>query len=184
MDRPSRTKEEIPLAAMSDTRGSDNTLKGRPDPLSRPVHGPDVVAFFDPASAGGGGPLKRITTQQRERAEAEARERAERAHREAGLPNVSQGGKQSSGGILKRFRSTHVPHFLTPLIHEEHPDRPALSPTWSSETLAQKDVKDVQPEQAEETEDEEYHYPDGGYGWVVVVCCMALSACTMGYVAQ
>jgi len=151
-------------------------LKSKPtDPLSRPVHGPDVVAFFDPASAGGGGPLKRITTQQRERAEAEARERAERAHREAGLPSSPVTETHASGGILNRFRSTRKPQFLVPLIHEEHPDRPTLSPTWSSDTLAQKDVQPEQPEDAEE-----YHYPDGGYGWIVVICCMALSGCTMG----
>jgi len=126
----------------------------------RPVHGPDIIAFFDPASAGGGGPLKRITTQQRERAEAEARERAILDHRESGLPDSPVA---PMGPATRRKHNPHKPHFLVPLIHE-HP--PTLSPSWDT-------LKDVEQE-------DEYHYPDGGYGWVVVLCCMALSACTMG----
>jgi hypothetical protein len=165
------------------------------------VHPPDIVSFFDPASAGGGGPLKRITTQQRERAEAEARERAEREAQ--GLP--------PDGGILHRFRSGSTssrrakPRFVTPLtVDEEHPTtlpkfRPSLSPTLSSKTLAQtlgKEEGDFNLASSDEKEKEanaapvadeesqqvtvDNEYPDGGYGWVVLICCVTWAGTTMG----
>jgi hypothetical protein len=151
------------------------------------VHPPDIVSFFDPASAGGGGPLKRITTQQRERAEAEARERAEREAQ--GLP--------PDGGILHRFRSGSTssrrakPRFVTPLtVDEEHPTtlpkfRPSLSPTLSSKTLAQtlgKEEANAAPVADEESQQVtvDNEYPDGGYGWVVLICCVTWAGTTMG----
>ncbi|KAK8844679.1 hypothetical protein IAR55_006528 [Kwoniella newhampshirensis] len=43
-------------------------------------------------------------------------------------------------------------------------------------------TKDEEQQGAEEGEEEDLHvYPDGGYGWVVLMCCATLSACTMGW---
>lgn len=169
-----------------------------------PIPAPDVVAYFDPASAGGGGPLARITTQQRERAEAEARERAERAHREAlGLPITPVGEGSTGGGILNRFRSGSVTsmtskrraRFVTPLLHHEEETqsrssvgfRPTLTPSVSANTLAGtpgpeggKDVAWSEGDPEREVRQEEYVYPDGGYGWVVVICCMTLAGVCLG----
>lgn len=89
---------------------------------------PDVISYFDPASVGGGGPLKRITTQQRERAEAEAREKG-----------------------LGRIESIHE--------HDEEKDP----------------IPEGEPEPEPEAEE-----PDGGYGWVVLACCVTLAAVSMG----
>ncbi|GFZ44734.1 hypothetical protein JCM24511_02459 [Saitozyma sp. JCM 24511] len=167
-----------------------------------PVHPPDIIAFFDPASAGGGGPLKRITTQQRERAEAEARERAEREAQ--GLP--PDGGilhRFRSGSTSSRRAK---PRFVTPLtVDEEHPAtlpkfRPNLSPTLSSKTLAQtpgkeegefnlagSEEKDKEANAAPVVDEEsqqvtlDNEYPDGGYGWVVLICCLTWAGTTMGW---
>ena len=174
---------------------------------------PDVVSYFDPASAGGGGPLRRISTQQKERSEAEARERA--AREAAGLPKDE--------GLLSRFRSSsfHRPRPIgplapvgtVPLISESHNERslsrdrhregeneietPGLSSAWSSKTLAalsdghgheeEKNAFSRRPSTA--VGDADAHeaemqamYPDGGYGWVVLCCCISLAGLTMGWV--
>ena len=155
-------------------------------------------------------PLRRITTQQRERAETESRYRAEKAHSEAlGLP-LSLPPDSTAGGILNRLRSASSTsrrraHFPTPLDDHREEDRghsvefrPTLRPTWSSSsnTLATPNTDKVEGFKFDKNEggptDEktrqedaemgtvEYVYPDGGYGWVVLVCCMSLAACTMG----
>lgn len=41
--------------------------------------------------------------------------------------------------------------------------------------------QEKQAEPEEEEEAEPYVYPDGGYGWVVVLCCMTLCALTNGW---
>ncbi|WVQ85671.1 hypothetical protein IAT38_007837 [Cryptococcus sp. DSM 104549] len=47
-------------------------------------------------------------------------------------------------------------------------------------------VADGPEEDGEEDDEEmvEYDYPDGGYGWVVLGCCMTLAALTMGWGAS
>ncbi|WVQ78696.1 hypothetical protein IAT38_000783 [Cryptococcus sp. DSM 104549] len=40
---------------------------------------------------------------------------------------------------------------------------------------------DVEEREAEERESLEYQYPDGGYGWVVLGCCMVFAGLTMGW---
>lgn len=187
------TIHETPSAAMAAI--TPKHVRDDPPP---PIPAPDLVAYLDPASAGGGGPLKRISTLQRERAEAEARERAERAHREAlGLPIVPVSEGYSSGGILNRFRSGSTaskkkPRFVTPLVHHEEETtsrssigfRPTLTPTWSSNTLADaesvKGDRDLSRAPESGPPSEQYVYPDGGYGWIVVICCMVLAGATMG----
>lgn len=170
-----------------------------PPDVPPPIPAPDAIAYFDPASAGGGGPLRRITTQQRERAEAEARDRAERAHREAlGLPTTPVSEGYSAGGILNRLRSgsnasRRKPRFVTPLLqHEEETAsrtsggfRPTLTPTWSANALSDtgsvKSSRDISPAVEEGSPAvNQYVYPDGGYGWVVVICCMTLAGASMG----
>jgi len=166
-------------------------------------HAPDIISYFDPASVGGGGPLKRITTQQRERADAEARLRAEREAQ--GLPPLES-------GILQRFRSASIvrkpkPTFITPLQEHAHHEEDAplatlslLSPSISTKTLAatptpgkelegfvlrnssEKEVPGVPPPDIEAHHVLEDEFPDGGYGWVVIACCVTLSAVTMGSV--
>ncbi|WRT63305.1 uncharacterized protein IL334_000210 [Kwoniella shivajii] len=184
----------------------------RPPPIPAPG---DVISVFDPASAGGGGPLKRIETARSERYEQENRERAERE---------AQGLPPEGNGILRRFRShsntsKRRPTFVTPLpshpTHDEedggHSDeihtsnyrfkkhQPTLSPTHSRKssfvnTPATTSNDDNEkrdgyfPSDPEDTEMqvqlsdfEDHVYPDGGYGWVVLVCCVTLAGCTMGW---
>lgn len=147
-------------------------------PSTRPVHPPDIISFFDPASVGGGGPLKRISTQQRERAELEARERAARIA--AGLP--------AEESLLSRFRSGSLsrrpkPTAIVPLrVDEDH--REGLSRSTSHKTLAETPGEEKEsgvtiPEL--EHGEEDHVYPDGGYGWVVVCCCATLAGLTMGW---
>ena len=207
-----KTKEsiDVPAAIAENPSGTDQTgsshfshptSPGRPqerEDAPPPIHGPDVIAYLDPASAGGGGPLKRITTQQRERAEAEARERAERAHRQVVDP------EEGSSGILSRFGlgSARRRRPSATLDHHEEEDEqergsrfvPNLPTSWSSNTLAASASEDGSGEQTPGVDDKkirvldieeqpvEYVYPDGGYGWVVVVCCMVLAGCTLGWV--
>lgn len=77
----------------------------RTGPAPPPVPPPDVVSYFDPASTGGGGPLRRISTQQKERAEAYEREKA--AREAAGL-HVDE-------GLLSRFRSASFGNRTRPI---------------------------------------------------------------------
>lgn len=93
----------------------------------------DTVAYFDPALAGGGGRLQRITTQQRERAEAEAKQRSERSGEVARLSMHDEIGEEKNRSSL----------------HEPSPPS-------------------------------DHVYPDGEYGWIVVICCMALAGCCFG----
>lgn len=167
-----------------------------------PIFPPDVISVFDPASAGGGGPLTRITTQRSIRQENEARERA--AREAQGLP--------AEEGIIGRLRSIRKkPHFAIDPHHEHHEEdehehehqhgfaRHVLGSNWSTrsgksgksgkmsqDSPVDEKAFDVDGEQgavtATEGDDAEYVYPDGGYGWVVVICCMTLSALTMGSV--
>jgi hypothetical protein len=128
------------------------------------VHPPDVVAVFDAASVGGGGPLRRISTQQRERVELEARQREARIA--AGLP--------PEGGLLDRFRSGgRAGRSVYPV-----PLREELSPTTSRKSVVQ-ETKESPLEASEELEP--HVYPDGGYGWAVVGCCATLAGLTMGW---
>ncbi|WWD06242.1 hypothetical protein V865_004328 [Kwoniella europaea PYCC6329] len=203
-----------------------NTIDDGPAP---PIPAPgDVIAVLDPASVGGGGPLKRIETARSERYEREAKERAER--QAMGLP-------PDGTGILKKFRSFSTgsarsrrrPTFSTPLPphpiddeeheheHEHDEDnhhtryklrkhKPTLSPTHSrkssvvvtpgarsdegkegyfgasssSDHTPSGDEKDLE-RQSRFKEYEEHVYPDGGYGWVVLVGCVILAGCTMGW---
>jgi hypothetical protein len=196
------TIAEVP-AGTTTTPLTTTPPSGAADDRPPPVLPPDIVSFFDPASVGGGGPLKRITTQQRERAEAEARERAQREAQ--GLP------PDGEGGILNRLRSSSNasrrlrPRFTIPLmLDEEHHTstkyKPNLSPTLSSKTVAPtpgKEDTEFNLQNAEPKKDEESNipgdveaqpqvtvdttYPDGGYGWVVLICCLALAGTTMGW---
>jgi hypothetical protein len=170
---------------------------------------PDIVAVMDPASIGGGGPLKRITTQQRERQEAEARERAEReAHRGAS----TNGETTQRSGVLSRFLpiSTSKRRQLklstpTSLVHHSHPEDPdehkhlpgsALlkhrpsSLSVHHDTPTTEKVLDLEqglPSTELQPDNtlppiEEHVYPDGGYGWVVLGACVTLSSLIGGYV--
>nr|XP_019048291.1 hypothetical protein I302_02061 [Kwoniella bestiolae CBS 10118]OCF27221.1 hypothetical protein I302_02061 [Kwoniella bestiolae CBS 10118] len=198
-----------------------NTIDDGPAP---PIPAPgDVIAVLDPASVGGGGPLKRIETARSERYEQEQKERAEREA--MGLP-------PDGTGILKKFRSFSTnssrrrPTFSTPLpAHtfaddedEEEEERegrsryrlrkhhPTLSPAHSRNTSVAPTAtpgatsddskegyfpsasssgrspseKDLE-RQSRLREFEEHVYPDGGYGWVVLVSCVILAGCCMGW---
>lgn len=39
---------------------------------------------------------------------------------------------------------------------------------------------DLERQRTAQAEEEEYVYPDGGYGWVVLVCCTTLAGMAMG----
>ncbi|WWC67227.1 uncharacterized protein I206_101134 [Kwoniella pini CBS 10737] len=196
-------------------RRSSTLDDGPPPPIPAPG---DVIAVLDPASVGGGGPLKRVETARSERYEQEA---AERLQREAnGSPRPNSG----SEGILRRFRSasnttTKRPIFNVPLglhDHHEHDDeenslsgyklkfhKPTLTPTHSRKSsavnslAASEDGKegghtstDSEKGQGQNHGDieiqqqinfEDHVYPDGGYGWIVLISCVVLAGCTMGW---
>ncbi|WVR03180.1 hypothetical protein IAU60_000171 [Kwoniella sp. DSM 27419] len=166
----------------------------------------DVIGVLDPASVGGGGPLKRIETARSERHAQESRDRARRE-----LEAVDAPDKPDQGGnaLFKRFRSHSMtsrkrPMFGATLLdthpsHEEedHAIEPAGSPdrhrldytdhldpsndpacAYNEKTLDEKpaDVDaELQPVEIQ------HEYPDGGYGWVVLLCCVTLAGCTLGY---
>ncbi|EIW73192.1 hypothetical protein TREMEDRAFT_42241 [Tremella mesenterica DSM 1558] len=171
-----------------------------------PIYPPDVVGIFDPAAAGGGGPLVRINTQRSIRIEQEARERA--AREAQGLP--------AEEGIITRIRSFSfssrpIPKKPLNLDIHAHPEaehehdtdhetdheldshsgpRPALSSAWSAKTLrdSPRDEKNIQLGELENGKVEihletceEHVYPDGGYGWVVILCCATLAGLAMGW---
>lgn len=142
--------------------------RGDPPP---PIPCIDALSYFDPASVGGAGPLTRITTQQRERVEAEARERAGQAH-----CGVIANADSTSHSLLRRLGLLER-DFTLPQHKEEsqskHSFQNMTTPSLSS------DFEKYQA-QACEPSPNQYTYPDGGYGWVVVVCCMALAGCCMG----
>ncbi|ODN73845.1 hypothetical protein L202_07369 [Cryptococcus amylolentus CBS 6039] len=160
-------------------------------PQPPPVPPIGVVSVFDPASLGGGGPLKRIETQRSERY---AEEEREREAREAA-------GETGKGGILRRWStvSRRRPVVVLPPHSQRHSeDEPSpiegervarrLSTTFSFKTAPrEKDddyrfpsENDIEP-QTSEKEAGEHEYPDGGYGWVVLGACCCLSGCTLGW---
>ncbi|WVQ83075.1 hypothetical protein IAT38_005213 [Cryptococcus sp. DSM 104549] len=47
--------------------------------------------------------------------------------------------------------------------------------------LEKRDTVPIGEELPVDEEEEEFEYPDGGYGWVVLACCMTLAALTMGW---
>ncbi|WWD22773.1 hypothetical protein CI109_107266 [Kwoniella shandongensis] len=190
-----------PTDAQSAGRARRHTIT-TPSERAPPPPVPDIISFFDPASAGGGGPLERIETARSER----EREREEREAR----TGVIDGG----GGILKRFRTTsgttkRRPTFIKPILppHPHGPDddeeeeeeefearhvRHGLTNEDSLGTTLTQEINEKDHEytdstkdregQTEEAADDELHvYPDGGYGWVVLVCCATLAGCTMGW---
>ncbi|WVQ82591.1 hypothetical protein IAT38_004721 [Cryptococcus sp. DSM 104549] len=180
-----------------------------PSEPAPPIPAPDVVSIFDPASAGGGGPLKRIETQRSERYADEAREARERAEREE-RGEVEEKGKGM--GVLRRWSTVsrrrpvvvlpahphrHDEDEISPVEGGQRRSGPGSSPTMSHKTLAitpgeerEKDEGYGYPRDEEEAKDaaesadgeeEEHVYPDGGYGWVVLGACATLAGCTMGW---
>ncbi|WWC90128.1 uncharacterized protein L201_005061 [Kwoniella dendrophila CBS 6074] len=218
-----------------------NTIEDGQSPPPIPAPG-DIIAVLDPASVGGGGPLKRIETARSER---EAQERLDREAQGLSTEN------NNNQGILKKFRtysntsSRRRPTFITPLPthtsshndsdheHEEEEDdnqiqhhgifshyrlkkhKPTLTPMHSHSHSRKSsiidtpvitsvednekqdgyfpsgsrtsDEKNGQHQSKEEVESqrrlefEEHVYPDGGYGWIVLICCVVLAGCTMGW---
>ncbi|OCF35082.1 hypothetical protein I316_03122 [Kwoniella heveanensis BCC8398] len=58
--------------------------------------------------------------------------------------------------------------------------RAPASHTKDEHTLLSRDLKDIASPEVTILE-ETYDYPEGGYGWVVVGCCMTFAALTMGW---
>lgn len=136
-----------------------------PSPVP-PVPAPDVVSFFDPASAGGGGPLVRIATARSER----ERQRRAEALGMTSVPDgsVAPGEKKADDEVATSTAGQ------------------GKAASIDEKNLAANDEEakpdDTCDECASATADAEEHvYPDGGYGWVVVVCCLTLSALTNGW---
>ncbi|CAK9780167.1 unnamed protein product [Cutaneotrichosporon oleaginosum] len=136
------------------------TLAPAPVPAQRtpspaPPSTADVVSVFDPAAVGGGGPLVRIATAHSQRELARERSRSATGHKP-------------------------TPFALS---------RPAIEPVFDddehsvarrrSASVGDASARDPEKDTPEPTEP--YIYPDGGYGWVVVGCCMTLCALTNGW---
>lgn len=184
----------------TDGQGTGSTLQRTPS-LGPPVPAPDVVAVLDPASLGGGGPLQRISTQRSARTELAAHERATvgRIDSSTRTQDVPAGTSTSHlPGILRGRR----PRFLGGLSHHHEESSPGPSPRASSSRplinseISSGGLVDTPGPEKEDgekdpcapaehgdigQEDEVHEYPDGGYGWVVLVCCIALAGCTVGW---
>ncbi|WVQ72307.1 hypothetical protein IAR50_001857 [Cryptococcus sp. DSM 104548] len=184
------------LSQLPTSHPSTNHRLPQRAPQPPPVPPIGVVSVFDPASLGGGGPLKRIETQRSERY---AEEEREREAREAA-------GETGKGGLLRRWStvSRRRPVVVLPSHPHRHSEddsspvegeksaRP-LSTTFSYKTpvvtpSAGEQSKDYgfpsdngTMSQAAEEEAEEHVYPDGGYGWVVLGACCCLSGCVLGW---
>ncbi|OCF43102.1 hypothetical protein I317_03071 [Kwoniella heveanensis CBS 569] len=164
----------IRKSSVSRHRGhSFSTPQGRGTGNASPVQGSngtfDVVSVLDPASAGGGGPLARIETARSERQAQLTRSRSQsQSQSQAQTSSIAQlkkkdtqkddgldGGDAEKGDTYKRDA-----------VLEEH----------ENEHEHEHEVD----EEAAAVAVEEHVYPDGGYGWVVLICCLTLAASTMG----
>lgn len=166
-----------------------------------PVPAPDVVSVFDPASIGGGGPLKRIETQRSERYAEEMREReareADKSEKKSGiLRRWSTVSRRRPVMIMPPHTHRHSEDEVSPVDDDRDPRPERSSSNISNQTLAitptpgEREKCDFSDDKEEgrceaekhmqEEEVEEHVYPDGGYGWVVLGACCCLAGCTMG----
>lgn len=143
-----------------------------PSPNPAPPITADVVSVFDPASVGGGGPLVRIATAHSQRELARERSRSATGQRppvfalsrpgiepvfdDEDAVSTRSGVSRRSGKSVRRVCCENVDDKAT--CHSTHDE-----------------------EKAAPAEEAPYVYPDGGYGWVVVGCCMTLCALTNGW---
>lgn len=170
-----------PLSTRSSTATAVGTAHPHVHRAASPILAPppDVVAVFDPASVGGGGPLVRIASQHSQRSLARRRSRggsAVSARRPAVKPLSGAAGGEP-----------HSPVFED---DDDEKDAAVMAVDVKAGVVAfGGDNGDDDPEKcatcldvAEEEEEAVAHaYPDGGYGWVVVLCCTTMCALTNGW---
>lgn len=138
---------------------------------------PDIVSVFDPASVGGGGPLVRIATQRSQRSLARSR-----SHRGSAAstqrPVVPSTAADPHSPV---FEDDHDSEHASPI--DEKKDLGGIGGAGEEgvggdeEENCQKCIDAAE----EEMEAAAHIYPDGGYGWVVVLCCTTLCALTNGW---
>lgn len=181
-----------PLALLP-PRPPDRTPSPAPPPTA------DIVSVFDPASAGGGGPLVRIATAHSQREMARERSRSGTSQRPAlfALTRARERDVEPAGvfddgeGSVKSGRSRSVRSAKSGRSRDSREDRRCCCQPGGEdnekETKSEKECHCQQGDEEkgkeveEETPGETYVYPDGGYGWVVVGCCMTLCALTNGW---
>lgn len=176
-----------------------------------PIPVPDVVAVFDPASAGGGGPLVRIATahsQRSARARSSASSQRPVGMLPAGLsmtaaratqvfvddksdeasrksPAVVEKGVDGGEGTPERKSPEHQP---VPPSSDDASDDEKCAPSCccGGQGCCENCRRCLDPEKCDQGSEcgedpAEHVYPDGGYGWVVVACCTTLCALTNGW---
>ncbi|OWZ68463.1 hypothetical protein AYX14_01438 [Cryptococcus neoformans] len=195
-------KSQVPTRQSSTKHSHPHSHSHQHQGVIPPVPSPDVVSVFDPASIGGGGPLKRIETQRSERYAEEMREKeareADKSEKKSGiLRRWSTVSRRRPVMIMPPHTHRHSEDEISPVDDDRDHKHKRLSSNISHQTLAITPTPDERekygfPDDKEEgsceagkhvheEEVEEHVYPDGGYGWVVLGACCCLAGCTMGW---
>ncbi|WVQ94275.1 hypothetical protein IAU59_001354 [Kwoniella sp. CBS 9459] len=154
-------------SSLSRYQGSSFSTSPSPSQSQSQNHGTssngtfDVVSVLDPASAGGGGPLTRIETARSER---QAQAQFGPSQGQGQLPQIE---KIKSHAVLEEHEHEHE-------YGHKHDRNHGVEPHANEKGSADTEVGAAAAA-------EEHVYPDGGYGWVVLLCCLTLAASTMGY---
>ncbi|BEI92022.1 uncharacterized protein CcaverHIS019_0408420 [Cutaneotrichosporon cavernicola] len=134
----------------------------------------DVVSVFDPASVGGGGPLVRIATAHSARELARERTRSATGQRPALFA-------LSRPGIEPVFDDEDALSTRSGVSQRSGKSAKNVPCCETAEEEEKEVCQCTDQEKGRQEEEEPYVYPDGGYGWVVVACCMTLCALTNGW---
>ncbi|WVF66656.1 hypothetical protein IAT40_001397 [Kwoniella sp. CBS 6097] len=144
----------------------------------------DVVSVLDPASAGGGGPLTRIETARSERQAQQAQLAQSQSHSQSQSQTQGQGqGQIQPVGQGRKRNEADEEKGIAFLEEHEHEHEHEHGHGHEHEHQHEHDDKDEHEGHGQDGVEavEEHVYPDGGYGWVVLICCSTLAASTMGY---